>query len=425
MYNQFFQFIEDDSNFTKSINEFARCFYISTGIKVFVTDSKGNKKKDCGESHELCNVIIENKENRDICRECHLYGGKKSRDIGDGYIFYCPAGLVHIAVPIIKNNKFEGSIIAGPIIMDESDDIVNQINKNYNISSDSLEDINKYIRDIIVVNPERVQCLSHLLFISSLSFSADDKFNLKENNKKMHQQSEIGEVIHTLKDNSNINEYPYETEKQLFIQVKNGDAIAAKATLNKLLAYVFFAGGGNIEIMKARSLELSTLLSRAAVEGGAELNDIFGMNYKFIEKLSKVNSIEDLSYWMVKILDRFIQNVFVLSNCNNGDILNEAINYINKNYMNDINLELVASYVHLNPSYFSTIFKRQTKMKFSDYLNKVRIEQSKKILENGNDSILEIALRVGFEDQSYYSKVFKKNTGITPYKYKIKYKNSK
>ena len=64
-------------------------------------------------------------------------------------------------------------------------------------------------------------------------------------------------------------------------------------------------------------------------------------------------------------------------------------------------------------------------MKFSDYLNKVRIEQSKKILENGNDSILEIALKVGFEDQSYYSKVFKKNTGITPYKYKIKYKNSK
>lgn len=70
--------------------------------------------------------------------------------------------------------------------------------------------------------------------------------------------------------------------------------------------------------------------------------------------------------------------------------------------------------MHLHPSYFSTVFKNATGLSFKEYLNKVRIEESKILLQNTDFSIIDIAVAVGFEDQSYFSKVFKKYTGTTP-----------
>ena len=72
----------------------------------------------------------------------------------------------------------------------------------------------------------------------------------------------------------------------------------------------------------------------------------------------------------------------------------------------------------LNPSYFSSIFKKEVGVSFSNYLNKIRIEQSKLLLKNTDSSIVEIALEVGFEDQSYFSKVFKNLTKMTPKQYR-------
>ena len=70
--------------------------------------------------------------------------------------------------------------------------------------------------------------------------------------------------------------------------------------------------------------------------------------------------------------------------------------------------------MHLHPSYFSTVFKNAAGLSFKEYLNKVRIEESKILLQNTDFSIIDIAVAVGFEDQSYFSKVFKKYTGTTP-----------
>ena len=97
-----------------------------------------------------------------------------------------------------------------------------------------------------------------------------------------------------------------------------------------------------------------------------------------------------------------------------NEITKKAIRYISKNFSHSITLEDVASHVHLNPAYFSTFFKQSTGYSFKEYLNMVRVEESKRLLSNTDHSIIDIALATGFEDQSYFSKVFKKYTGLTP-----------
>nr|WP_282450298.1 AraC family transcriptional regulator [Blautia obeum] len=102
----------------------------------------------------------------------------------------------------------------------------------------------------------------------------------------------------------------------------------------------------------------------------------------------------------------------------NNEIIKEAIRYISQTFAGNLTLEDVASHVHLNPAYFSTLFKQSTGSSFKEYLNMVRIEESKRLLINPEYSIIDVAMAVGFMDQSYFSKVFKKYTGLTPKQYR-------
>ena len=172
--------------------------------------------------------------------------------------------------------------------------------------------------------------------------------------------------------------------------------------------------------IKTRTLELCTLLSRASIEGGADFNKIFFLNNTFLNKLNAIKNVEDISYLIINILDIFTENVLKINESKNPDLVKKCIAYINKNYKNNITLDTVANMVHLNASYFSSIFKKEVGLNFSTYLNKVRIEQSMILLKNTDYSILNIALEVGFEDQSYFSKVFKNLTNMTPKHYRQK-----
>ena len=86
--------------------------------------------------------------------------------------------------------------------------------------------------------------------------------------------------------------------------------------------------------------------------------------------------------------------------------------------MHRITLDDTAAHVYLSPSYLSKIFKEEMRTTFNAYLNSVRVEKSKTILLSNSLSISEVSDLVGFADQSYFNKVFKKYAGITPKKYR-------
>lgn len=164
--------------------------------------------------------------------------------------------------------------------------------------------------------------------------------------------------------------------------------------------------------------EISTILSRAAVKGGGNLEWIFGLNLKYLQEISKIASVDEVCRWIVKVLDRFIGFMFNVEISNSSAIMQKARAYINENITNDISLEDVSEYVYMSPSYFSRLFKKEVGINFKDYLNKARIEESKKYLSNLKFSISEVAHTVGFTDQSYYNKVFKRVEGISPGQYR-------
>lgn len=93
--------------------------------------------------------------------------------------------------------------------------------------------------------------------------------------------------------------------------------------------------------------------------------------------------------------------------------------YIEKHYMNDLSLDHLAELMNLHPNYISSLFKKVTGDTFVNYLNAFRIKEAQKLLGTHRHlSVSEIGRRVGFENKHYFTKVFKKYTGITPGAYR-------
>lgn len=96
----------------------------------------------------------------------------------------------------------------------------------------------------------------------------------------------------------------------------------------------------------------------------------------------------------------------------------EAQAYVAAHYGQKLTLREVAGAVHLSKNYFSFLFRAQTGLTFTQYVNRLRVEKSKEYLRCTSLPIVEVMLRVGFEDQSYFSKVFKQNTRLSPGQYR-------
>lgn len=92
--------------------------------------------------------------------------------------------------------------------------------------------------------------------------------------------------------------------------------------------------------------------------------------------------------------------------------------YIGAMYASELTLAEIAQQVHFNPSYVSTYFKKHTGQGLFDYIQEVRVAQAQKLLRETNESIGDIAERVGYNDYRVFSKMFKKVTGETPNNYR-------
>lgn len=101
--------------------------------------------------------------------------------------------------------------------------------------------------------------------------------------------------------------------------------------------------------------------------------------------------------------------------------IHEAIQFMEENYMRQVSLDEVAEISNVSPTYLCKLFKEEVKMGFTDFLTKIRLEESQRLLEETNMAVKEIAVAVGYADEKYYSKLFKKTTGIKPTDYRKLY----
>jgi two-component system response regulator YesN len=134
--------------------------------------------------------------------------------------------------------------------------------------------------------------------------------------------------------------------------------------------------------------------------------------------LADIDNIEELTDWVQKFFaDRLPLVSLSYRQSRRAEIV-QAQQYVNKNIGKKITLEEVADLLHINSSYFSRLFKKETGHNFNHYVTLTKMERAKDLLTNTNISVEEISEKLGYDNKSYFTKLFKKYIGGTPGKYR-------
>lgn len=199
---------------------------------------------------------------------------------------------------------------------------------------------------------------------------------------------------------------------------------------------IFTASGGREAINMIHKIQPHVVFTdiRMPMVDGLDVLNYVKQHYPFIKCviLSGYNDFEyarkgmeygACAYILKPTDDLEIKRVFkeIIENLESKDchgILSSVIKYLHENYMNKITLEETAEIMNMNPSYFSVFFKKEMDMNFSDYINNIRISYAKQFLNMPCFKVYEICEKVGFNDLSYFCRVFRKIEGVSPSEYR-------
>lgn len=353
---------------------------------------------------------------RPACERLHINSLQHSSRFGGRYMYSCSSGLTFFSSPIISGGKMIGGLVAGPVLLTDLDDTLDEIAEKRGLIGNDLYTLRDFLSSIPQVSPSMLRHLSAQLFASTLCIS-DSSREMTLRRLDTQQQQRIGEYIHEIKTLSQAPPYPIEKEEFLMTAMMRGDKASANALLNELLGHIFFFTS-DPDTVRTRIAELLVLLSRASIQGGASVENTFQITHQYLQELLRMSSQEDMAQRLAQILSQFMDMIFELVDSKHKNIINKAVNYMTANCDKPIALTDVSEYVGYSSSHFSKVFKAELNCSFRSYLNKVRIEKSKILLLASNDSIAKICDSCGFEDQSYYCKIFKKVVGVTPDKFR-------
>ena len=136
------------------------------------------------------------------------------------------------------------------------------------------------------------------------------------------------------------------------------------------------------------------------------------INNNYEKKLSfyRLNTSVELSYIILKIA----QKAEKVSEKSDGINIENVIEYIQNHYCEEISNSELSEIFHFHPNYINSEFKKYTGKSLHSYILELRILKSVALMESGNTNISEIAHLCGFSDSNYFSRYFKKKTGVSP-----------
>jgi two-component system, response regulator YesN len=197
-----------------------------------------------------------------------------------------------------------------------------------------------------------------------------------------------------------------EIEKKLLDGVRQGDINRVMFIFDSFVTKLTGNKGLKALVVKKSFDELFILLSRMMHDLGIHFEGSL-----IIDEREDINLI--LEKGKAHLLT-VVKHVQLWRNNHAKGMLHRAKEYIENHYADSITLEHVAEYVELSPFYLSKLFKDRFGMTFIDYVTEIRIKQAKLEMVDASKSLKEICYSVGYKDPNYFSRVFKKHTGLSP-----------
>ena len=320
------------------------------------------------------------------CASLHMEAVKKARLLGGSYIYVCQMGYVFWTSPFYSGERLAGALLSGGI--------------------HGTERNSKWVKALAQMILLCADQISSMSFVQKNISSIDTKhFWQAEKNKDEKQNT--------------TDVYPLDMERMLLASLRRGDKVEGQKILEKLLKILHHEVKNNFPAFRLKAMELAVLLSRAASDPkDIEDNTALDTINRSLNKIEESNNLQEITEILSSITERMSGMIFSFHGVRHFSALRKAERYIWQHYTRKISLREIAKASGLSAPYFSTVFKEEMGENLSNYLNRLRVDKAAAMLVATDLSISEIAKRCGFEDQSWFSKIFRNNTGLTPGKYR-------
>jgi len=328
--------------------------------------------------------------------------------MGGSIIYHCDLGFLFWTSPFFTGEQFAGAAIGSGVLGVSQRQAVEKIQE---ISGGEISDsqIKQHLDKFTEKNQEDVKAMAQMMLICA------DQLSLKNLNNEILFSEENEQLSGILADTNESKDS--DNEIKLLASLRRGDREEARNILEELLAR--YKSGNDFEALQLRVIELAALFSRAAAHSkNPDISGILEENDKYLRKIEETDNADELSEILGMIMNLMAGKMFSFHGVLHSSALRKAERFIQRNFTHKISLKEIASAAGLSAPYFSTIFREEMGIHLSHYLNRLRVAKAAARLTDTNQSISKIATSCGFQDQSWFSKIFKGHTGISPGKYR-------
>ncbi|MCH4890119.1 helix-turn-helix domain-containing protein [Acidaminobacter sp. JC074] len=220
--------------------------------------------------------------------------------------------------------------------------------------------------------------------------------------------------------NTSSHHHSMEKTYQIIEAIKNGDTEGMKKILISPDDGPTGILSKNDPLRSYKNLFMTSVseANNAAVSGGLDSETAFTLSDAFILKADSCKSHEEVTEIYIQMFLTFTEMVQKAKKIKYSKPVYMSIDYIHKHYREKIKISDLSEHVHISESHLLNLFKSQLQMSIKDYIIYTRIEEAKKLLKYTNHSLSDICSMVSFNDQSHFSRTFKKWTSTTPKYYR-------
>lgn len=358
------------------------------GVPCLLTDARGKVIGETNEPRLTCQDGAD-------CEAVRRQALAEAVRWGEPHVLLCPRGAMIWAVPILQNARLLGGLIAAAVPE----------------PGPAPEP---------PVDPVWVRQATEDLLARAVEANLTNAALLELRRHEARRESARAEAIHAVKDHnySSIRDIYLVEEPALMAAVKHGDRPAAREIINRILVGIYFRGRERPDLLKSFLMELVMTMSRTAVEAGADPAEVLGTNYSSFTELARLESEEEVTAWLVAMLERLLDAIHTHHRYPLSVLLAEALKYMQDHAAEDLSRDDVARIACLSPTHFSRVAKQTFGQSFTELLQRIRVEKAREMLDLTERSLVAIATDCGFSDQSYFTKIFQKIIGQTPGEYR-------
>ncbi len=263
-----------------------------------------------------------------------------------------------------------------------------------------------------------ILCMLHYVFTGEKLELRDLKITDLQEPKSVPVPSED---LSDVEPGNNVDIYnAYRAEREILDIVRSGDVEKLDTWAGS--APPIRAGQTSAETMRQEKnifTVTATLVSRAAIDGGLEVDDALRLSDSFIRKCELLTSLDSVSKLQLDMVRRYTNEVSYVRECGAvGELAKKVTAYVRRHLSEPIHTEDVARSLYMNRSSLSTKFKAQQGVTLTDFIRNIKIQEAKRLLAHSERSLDSIADYLGFSSQSHFTRVFKAQTGLTPREYR-------